>query len=478
MALPPKFSGHRLPLGDAAASSAPHAGVHTIELYLDYVCPFSAKMFKTVANDLAPKLNSDPALASKIQIIFRQQIQPWHPSSTLVHEAAVAVLRLAPSRFWDFSGALFAAQKDYFDVNVVNEPRNQTYRRLARLAADSAGVKEDEVYGLLAISDKPGEDGSLNSGNGVTADLKVVVKMARLVGVHVSPTVILDGVVANEAVDVLLLAARSSYRAGPASRAPTTARFFSSSLINQTPRLTCRTSILRSVRPTALKSSPLALPRSFSKSTPRLEDAPKQPARFLYPESLVIYHGGAARTTFLGMLKFAMLMGAVFVVVIIAPALYRSGEPLWKPAAVITCAMIPLAFTLFSTSPQVAFVRLRLPRFARASPELLRRYAEAPPANAVVEVGVLNFHGKPRVVALPLARLSPTNERFGLVNWTVVEDAAETNKRLASAEGSFTIWHRLLRRPLKKLNIRERGNDAKEAWVWDAVVAAVERRNR
>lgn len=155
-------------------------------------------MFKTVANDLAPKLNSDPALASNIQIIFRQQIQPWHPSSTLVHEAAVAVLRLAPSRFWDFSGALFAAQKDYFDVNVVNEPRNQTYRRLARLAADSAGVKEDEVYGLLAISDKPGEDGSLNSGNGVTADLKVVVKMARLVGVHVSPTVILDGVVANE----------------------------------------------------------------------------------------------------------------------------------------------------------------------------------------------------------------------------------------------------------------------------------------
>ncbi|TLD33968.1 hypothetical protein PspLS_01323 [Pyricularia sp. CBS 133598] len=443
MALPPKFSGHKLPLGDAAASSAPHAGVHTIELYLDYVCPFSAKMFKTVANDLAPKLKSDPALASKVQIIFRQQIQPWHPSSTLVHEAAVAVLRLAPSQFWDFSGALFAAQKDYFDVNVVGESRNQTYRRLARLAADSAGLKEDEVYGLLAISDKPGEDGSLNSGNGVTADLKVVVKMARLVGVHVSPTVILDGVVANE-----------------------------------TPRLTCRTRILRSIRPTALKLSPSALPRSFSKSTPRLENAPKQAARFFYPESLVIYHGGAARTTFLGMLKFAMLMGAVFVVVIIAPALYRSGEPLWKPAAVITCAMIPLAFTLFSTNPQVAFVRLRLPRFARASPELLRRYAEAPPANAVVEVGVLNFHGKPRVVALPLARLSPTSERFGLVNWTVVEDAAATAKRIASTEGSVTVWHRLLRRPVKKLNIRERGNDAKEAWVWDAVVATAERRSR
>ncbi|KLU88728.1 hypothetical protein MAPG_07713 [Magnaporthiopsis poae ATCC 64411] len=165
MALPPKFSGHRLPLGDVAASGGQQA-VHTAELFLDFVCPFSAKMFATIAHDVAPALRKDPQLGSKVQIIFRQQVQPWHPSSTLTHEAAVAVLRLAPSRFWDFSQALFAAQKDFFDVSVVNETRNQTYRRLARLAADSAGV---------------------------------IIKMARLVGVHVSPTVVFDGVVAAEA---------------------------------------------------------------------------------------------------------------------------------------------------------------------------------------------------------------------------------------------------------------------------------------
>ena len=50
---------------------------------------------------------------------------------------------------------------------------------------------------MLTVSDKPGQDGSLNSGNEVTDDLKVLVKMARLVGVHVSPTVIVDGVVEN-----------------------------------------------------------------------------------------------------------------------------------------------------------------------------------------------------------------------------------------------------------------------------------------
>jgi hypothetical protein len=48
---------------------------------------------------------------------------------------------------------------------------------------------------LLWVNDKPAEDGSLNTGNAVTNDLKVLVKMNRLVGVHVTPTVLFDGVV-------------------------------------------------------------------------------------------------------------------------------------------------------------------------------------------------------------------------------------------------------------------------------------------
>jgi len=56
-------------------------------------------------------------------------------------------------------------------------------------------VDEEEVYRLLEISDKPDEDGGLNSGNRVTNDVKVMVKANRLVGVHVTPTVVFDGVV-------------------------------------------------------------------------------------------------------------------------------------------------------------------------------------------------------------------------------------------------------------------------------------------
>lgn len=48
MALPPKFKGHRLlffsddPAAPAPTETAASEPLHTIELYLDYVCPFSA----------------------------------------------------------------------------------------------------------------------------------------------------------------------------------------------------------------------------------------------------------------------------------------------------------------------------------------------------------------------------------------------------------------------------------------------------
>lgn len=94
MALAPKFAGQKF-----TASNAPT--LHTLELYLDYVCPFSAKMYNTVYSSVFPLIKQK--YASKVQILFRQQIQPWHPSSTLVHEAGVAVLKLQPSKFFEFS---------------------------------------------------------------------------------------------------------------------------------------------------------------------------------------------------------------------------------------------------------------------------------------------------------------------------------------------------------------------------------------
>lgn len=59
----------------------------------------------------------------------------------------------------------------------MNETRNETYKRLAKVAA-KVGVDEGKVMDLLRISDKPAEDGSLNSGNGVTNDIKLMTRVS------------------------------------------------------------------------------------------------------------------------------------------------------------------------------------------------------------------------------------------------------------------------------------------------------------
>ncbi|RJE26514.1 hypothetical protein PHISCL_01127 [Aspergillus sclerotialis] len=184
MALPPKFAGHKLLTTSAEESK------HTLELYLDYVCPFSAKLFNTFYISVRPVIAQK--YQSKLQVILRQQIQPWHPSSTLTHEAGAAVLKIAPEKFWDFSAALFKNQTEFFDAYTVNETRNKTYERLAKVAG-TVGVNESQVLGLLKVNENTADQSQLNSGNQVTNDIKQMVKANRRLGVHVTPTVFFNG---------------------------------------------------------------------------------------------------------------------------------------------------------------------------------------------------------------------------------------------------------------------------------------------
>ncbi|RMZ83429.1 hypothetical protein DV737_g1592, partial [Chaetothyriales sp. CBS 132003] len=187
---------HTLPVGLAPTSTVQQllSSIPTAAAMLILNALTHAKLFNTFYNHVYPTLRAKYS-SPGIRVIFRQQIQPWHPSSTLVHEAGAAVLRTAPDRFWEFSRVLFESQKEFFDVSVVNEVRNQTYARLAKLAASVEGIDEAKILKLLKVSDKPGEDGALNTGNETTNDVKLMVKMNRLTGVHVTPTVVWNGVV-------------------------------------------------------------------------------------------------------------------------------------------------------------------------------------------------------------------------------------------------------------------------------------------
>lgn len=49
-------------------------------------------MFNTLYTSVFPLIETK--YSGRVQVIFRQQIQPWHPSSTLTHEAGAAVLKV------------------------------------------------------------------------------------------------------------------------------------------------------------------------------------------------------------------------------------------------------------------------------------------------------------------------------------------------------------------------------------------------
>jgi hypothetical protein len=80
-------------------------------------------MFDTVYDSVIPLVKSK--YADNVQIIFRQ-IQPWHPSSTLVHEAGAAILQTNPGKFWEFSkvGQSYLSDLDtLLDANTTSPPR-------------------------------------------------------------------------------------------------------------------------------------------------------------------------------------------------------------------------------------------------------------------------------------------------------------------------------------------------------------------
>ena len=179
---------------------------HILNLYLDYNCPFSAKLFLKFYGNVIPELQK--RYPDKYQFVFVNVIQPWHTNSVLLNEFSLAYAKLlrekqaeveidSISTFWDFSKILFENKEQFYETSNINLTKNQIYEQIYDVFAATKfyfKIPKEAILERLII--KPSKEPN-NDGNGSTVDVKYFTRYLRGVGVHITPTVSIDGIVAD-----------------------------------------------------------------------------------------------------------------------------------------------------------------------------------------------------------------------------------------------------------------------------------------
>lgn len=172
---------------------------HEVNIFLDYNCPFSGKMYMKFVDEVIPKVEA--AFPGKFQFVFVNVVQPWHPNSVMLNEFSLAVSQLCsekdPQLFWKVSKSLFVNKEKFYDTSTVNLTRNEIYEQIWSVVSGDIEMpfSKDQVLSKVKIpTDSPEAD---NEGNGVTKDVKYFTRYARTLGVHMTPTVSVDGIMNN-----------------------------------------------------------------------------------------------------------------------------------------------------------------------------------------------------------------------------------------------------------------------------------------
>ncbi|KAG8811770.1 hypothetical protein FRC17_002330 [Serendipita sp. 399] len=164
----------------------------TLEFFYCFVCTHSARSAETLETVVKPLL--EEKYPNQVKVIFRPQVQPWWPSSSIVHEASLAVAHVAPTKWWSYALALFRNRTSFTDIPTSSLTPVQLRSKLADFGHEQGILSEEEtqkVKELLTL--KPG--GGLGW---VTDELKYSLKYSRQNSVHFSPTVLFDGLIVSD----------------------------------------------------------------------------------------------------------------------------------------------------------------------------------------------------------------------------------------------------------------------------------------
>ena len=163
-----------------------------VDLFHDVCCPYSKKMFDTVFCSLIPALETEN-LIEGVQFLWQSVPQPWHAQSCCMHDAIMAASILDVEKTPTYISNIFDKQTDFFDDQAKNLSRIQIYEKLAVIGGES-GYDVSSFSALLSLEGVTGNEGLGN----VTQYLKWAVKYHRARGVHVTPTVFINGIEAPD----------------------------------------------------------------------------------------------------------------------------------------------------------------------------------------------------------------------------------------------------------------------------------------
>jgi hypothetical protein len=183
MALPPQLRA--LAIGEF---NAPYC----LEMYLDYLCPFSNKQLHGVHDHLLPLLFDEGSrYKGKVRLILRPYPQPWHATSgLLVVEETNRLKDPKLNAFWVFSLEVMKRQEQYFDGPARLKNPDQIRGDFVNLAVSILGEEPRKEKGkpLLrpherglplgqAVKNLVRVEAEGNGGSAVTADLKYCIKV-------------------------------------------------------------------------------------------------------------------------------------------------------------------------------------------------------------------------------------------------------------------------------------------------------------
>ena len=163
----------------------------TLSFWIDYACPFSARLFKRMHEEVIPHYAGE-----NIRFDFYHQVQPWHVASGIMHETSLAVAEVCGEEaFWQFSKELFEKRESFTDIYTFDATRHELTEDILNQCLLGQSEETFEKVRKYARLNKETED--KNGGTLVTQQMKFHIKLGRQLGIHVSPTCCLNGLVCD-----------------------------------------------------------------------------------------------------------------------------------------------------------------------------------------------------------------------------------------------------------------------------------------